>query len=210
MKKFVMMLVLLLSTAAFMPSSQQKTINRVSGSVVRITGTHKLTDPFQIFFNGGEEYVHYVCSGFVIAPQLVLTANHCLSESMEADGLPVTILNASEELDLGLLDVKTDKPALELRTDTLSIGEEVMARGYGYGYNVMVTTFHKVTVLAVKPNSDMPVCVLYLSPFIGGMSGGPVVDNKGRVVGIVQWSATEAGFGVNALALRFFLSGFVE
>jgi hypothetical protein len=39
------------------------------------------------------------------------------------------------------------------------------------------------------------------------MSGGPITDYQGRVVGIIQQTNEGIGYGVNALTIRTFLLG---
>ena len=41
--------------------------------------------------------------------------------------------------------------------------------------------------------------------FIGGMSGGPVFDINGDVVGVVQRGTEQIGYGVNTATLLEFL-----
>ena len=81
-------------------------VDKVSSSVVRVTGEAEV----MTFF--GPQHVTYVCSGEVIAVNRVLTAAHCVGESLKADGKPATALSINESYDLALLVVVTDKPAL--------------------------------------------------------------------------------------------------
>ena len=85
-------------------------------------------------------------------------------------------------------------------------GEYVRAIGYGHSLGFPLVTPHNVQNIAYNLDGDgHPTVVMYMGAFISGMSGGPVFDKVGRVVGMVQRSSSVIGVGVNADALRQFL-----
>lgn len=206
MHKFLLPFVLL--AQLFSPTSYTRMVDHASASIVRITGTIHLDNPLEIFFYGTDT-VYYVCSGFVIAPHRVLTANHCLEDKhLLVDGKPVSILKAEKFVDLALLSVDdTDKPVLTVRAEPVERFEKVTSIGYGYGFTKLLATDHKVILVDYKADKSLPPMIIVEHPYIGGMSGGPLVDMDGNVVGVIQDSSNEAGFSVNSLTIRVFLLG---
>lgn len=125
-----------------------------------------------------------VCAGFVVnAPRgEAITARHCVPDDEDTllivDGESSTIIKENQAF--ALVKVKEmSKPALDLRKDKPSLGEKVITFGYGYG---LYTIFQRT--VAAYYNGDL----LLDGPLAHGMSGGPAVDEQGRVVGINQMS----------------------
>ncbi len=149
---------------------------------------------------------HYSCTGFAIAKRRVLTAAHCNGKDMTADGIHAILLKADVQSDLMLLEVGTGRKPMTFRDTPVVRFEELTAIGYGYGW-------HYLTVLTVHPIL-VDVTVEGMAPgmfvqggYIGGMSGGPVIDMDGYVVGIVQRTSEGVGYGVTALTIKAFLLG---
>ncbi len=177
---------------------------RAASSIVRVTGTVQIIDFFQGPLQGT-----YVCSGEVIAPNRVLTAAHCVGDAMLADGVPVLhVLGTDKFYDLALLDVPTAKPALVLRDGDAVVNEPLLAMGYAWGYNVITTLqVHPILVNIIPYKGGAPG-ILVQGAYIGGMSGGPVIDRYGEMVGIVQQRTEDgAGYGVGSVVIRAFLLG---
>jgi S1-C subfamily serine protease len=150
------------------------------------------------------------CTGFVIdaARGHVLSASHCVGEELYADHKPATIvaLFPRPNHDLVVLKVSDieDRPALKLADGNPEIGEDVAS--YGWGYALDRPLFRQASI----SDDDMhipedgvggPFMVIDAS-FIGGQSGGPVVNSHGDVVMIVQRGTPAAGFGVGAKILK--------
>lgn len=172
-----------------------RVIDRASASVLRI--------------NGIEDGLSYTCTGFVVAPQLVLTAEHCIGEKMLADGQPVTVLRESEKkTDLALLAVPTTKQPLILRESDLKRFDVVHGIGYAMGMDYLTVSFSRVNAVNRSPDRDDMLPGLIVMPgYMGGMSGGPVIDEDGLVVGMCQQSNKGVGYGVGTLIMRAFLVG---
>ena len=140
------------------------------------------------------------CTAFSINQQkgYYLTAAHCLGENMAmwkeattATGTQHTfrvlrVLGSSIELDLAVLEAAEGLQGLP-RGRVPNKGDEVASIGYAFGepepfiIGAIIThikearSYGRYRHIIMKDNQD-----------IGGMSGGPVVDTKGRLVGMVQ------------------------
>jgi S1-C subfamily serine protease len=161
---------------------------------------------------GGPVRGEYVCTGFAVDRGRILTAAHCLGDNMQANGNPVVVLKADAYYDLAALAMPTTMPALALREKDIERGEAVTAVGFGFGFTVP-TPIEAIVMLVnyQVPAQDVertyPPMHFYQPAFIGGMSGGPVVDESGRVIGMVQMSGEGVGLGVSTLIMRAFLLG---
>jgi Trypsin-like peptidase domain len=193
----------------FHPSSDPYTrmVNKTEMSIVRITGEKDAVNMF-----GQPVHFAYVCTGEVIAPGRVLSAAHCVGDNMKADLDALMPLKIDQSLDLALLTTDThQKPALKLRSTNALQFEQLTAIGYAFGYKdisvLLVTPF----LLDASPwtnedESPLAPGMIVEGEYIGGMSGGPVVDAKGLQVGIIQQGGSGVGYGVEASTIRAFLA----
>lgn len=169
-------------------------VTRVQSSIVRITGA---TD------EGGT----YVCTGFVIAPNRVLTAAHCVADAMIADGTSVNVLKKDTSTDLAVLNVFSPKSPLVLRERQAERFENATPIGYAFGWTTIYAMQAHVALVDISPAEDIAPGLILDQACIGGQSGGPIVDDTGSVIGIVQQSAKSTCFGVGTLIIRAFLVG---
>jgi serine protease Do len=155
------------------------------------------------------------CSGFVINTErdLVLSALHCEGDAYtEIDGEPATVVFRDRKKDLMVLWLDgLDKPALRIATSNATLGSEVGSLGYGYSLEKPLFRTAHVSQVAVDPDaSDFPRPVLAIdAAYVGGQSGGPVINTIGEVVGIVQFGTDRVGMGVEAKTLRDRLKKFL-
>ena len=173
-----------------------KMVDRVSASVVRIT----------VVMDEGQ----HTCSGEVIGVNRVLTAGHCFGESIQADGIQAKVLKVDKWADLMVLSVLTSKPAIEFRDSDVVRFEDLTAIGYAFGWSKLSVTQVRAYLLNIDPfdaNNEMAPGLIVQGTYIGGMSGGPVVDADGRMVGIVQQANQGIGYGVGTQLMRAFLLG---
>ncbi len=144
-------------------------------------------------------------SGFFLGPDgLVLTAAHVVSsgkvELKTRDGrtIQATVARISHKSDVALLSVgKSDvpRPCLELDLTPRSPGQDIYAIGSPASEDLAFSLSRGI-VSGVRTISDVPLLQTdaSLSP---GNSGGALVEQKGRVVGVV--SRKIAGHAVEGL-----------
>lgn len=183
-------------------STYQRMVQRVEGSVVRITGSAHFQTPF------GVQYAEYVCTGSVIGPNLVLTAAHCLGEHMTIDGFPVqSSAGSGVEQDLGVIHGPTAKTPLTFAKQWRWM-ESVTAIGYGNGWDTLSVAHGPIIILShdgwVEGSGKGLIMGMSVVP---GMSGGPIVDNDGEIVGVTQ-QGNDAGqsYGVSTKTVLAWLT----
>jgi len=146
------------------------------------------------------------CTAFSInqRSKLYLTAYHCtqpfMSDSAEAevpmlDGQPLAFAFKDESRDLAILVGPIARPALFVRERPLLVGDPVGSYGYGYGMLSPMFRLANVSVFVKDPQGlDW---MLLDNALIGGMSGGPIVDSQGRLVGVNARSDYMTGFSLS-------------
>lgn len=148
-----------------------------------------------------------LCTGIVLAPNRVLTAAHCVGEAMQADGQAAILLKSDEFYDLAWLNVLTPRPALLLADVPPHDNDEVQAYGYAWGWDRLTMLTCRVIHVDFSPNPKMPVGVFTQGGYIPGMSGGPVVNSRSELIGIIQQTNDGVGYGVGVQLIRAFLLG---
>ena len=152
-------------------------------------------------------------TGFVAAPGIIATNAHVIrqelvgnlkatfpSENKNAAGpFPVRLIYKDSERDLALLQVESAAAPLELaRLSEFPKGEDIIIIGNPGGLGGMVNLENAVTRGVLSAEADFRGQRWYqLSMSVNpGNSGGPVLDSRGRVIGIVTLKARkEEGHG---------------
>jgi S1-C subfamily serine protease len=150
------------------------------------------------------------CSGFVVNEQedYVLTAKHCgeddLTKLVAVDKIPAKVVATDIQKDLLVLHVPgIDRPALKFATADPVYGQVVASFGYGGGYERPMLRISTVSQpAALVPDAGPGEWVQLGGGFIGGQSGGPVVNEAGEVIAIVQMSTPTMGIGRSAEEIR--------
>ncbi len=152
-------------------------------------------------------------SGFYVSRDgLVLTNAHVVENATTVgivlhDGtrLTGTVLEKAKKTDLALVQVPvaTSVPIPLADGDTLQVGAWAAAIGHGRGG---IWTFLTGMVSNIYPDDQGRSVFQTQIPLNQGASGGPIVDRKGRVIGVVTAKLRDAegiNFAINiAVALR--------
>lgn len=150
------------------------------------------------------EVTNNVGSGVIIREDgLIVTNEHLLRDAqnvyvMLQDGTPAaaTVLGIDPDTDLALLDIDaTDLPTIEMgRSDTLEIGDVVLAIGNAFGIGQTVTQ----GIVSATDRADLNLS--RIEQFVQtdasinpGNSGGALVDTYGRLVAINSAVINPAG-----------------
>lgn len=130
-------------------------------------------------------------TGFYVAPTMLVTAAHviegCSAVAM-IDGTPLDIVASDSTLDLAVLSGATDAGAwLKLSAlEVPKLGESVTALGYPYytslDQGLTVTSGNVSALRGIDGSSNR---VMITAPVQPGNSGGPLLNKKGAVIGVV-------------------------
>jgi len=140
------------------------------------------------------------CTGFVVAPHRALTASHCIHDAagFTVDGEPSVALKRDKYFALVMVSPASgSKPALAL-AKRVRIGDRVYS--FGFAWAMGMFTFGR-GVASIK-DGDFALD----GPLAPGMSGGPVVNLAGEIVGINQAANNVIGIVCGAGELREFIS----
>jgi S1-C subfamily serine protease len=165
-------------------------------------------------------------SGFVIAREgLALTNSHVvdgqtrlLAVTADGDRVDAKVVGDDPATDLALLDLAAgDLPHTEVGdSDTLRVGQLVIAMGSPFGLHSTVST-GVVSALGrsmrARDGRLIENVVQHAAPINPGNSGGPLVDSRGRVVGIntaVIPLGQGIGFAVPSSTARWVVTDFLE
>jgi formylglycine-generating enzyme required for sulfatase activity len=124
----------------------------------------------------------------------------------EQQKVAARIARIAKESDLALLFVAalTDSPALPLGDDSmLTETQEVVAFGYPFGSDLALgqgeypaTTVSTGRISALRKTQGQLVAIQLEGALNPGNSGGPVLNNRGEVIGIVEAGIPGAGINV--------------
>ena len=158
-------------------------------------------------------------SGFIVsADGYALTNSHVArgrkalrATTEDGDSLDATLVGDDPATDLALIRLAArELPAAELGdSDALQVGQLVIAMGHPLGFRSTVST-GVVSALGRAMRSEqgrlIESVVQHTAPLNPGNSGGPLVDSRGRVVGIntaIIAMAQGLGFAVPATTAQW-------
>ncbi len=154
------------------------------------------------------------CTGFLINSRAkdrddndvdyVLTAAHCEAAKLWADQAEAKVIAKNKEKDLIVLSIEdSGRPALKLAKENPPVGEEVASFGYGYGLEKPMLRLTHIAAETYIPYEGIGGPLFMTdATFVGGQSGGPVINAAGEVVMVVQMGTGSVGMGVGADTIR--------
>ena len=196
-------------------------VEDVMPSIVSITSkTLVSSGRFGFSYYGGEQYTEGAGSGIIVGKSdkelLILTNNHVVSGAKELSvqfinekSYDATIKGTSERKDIAVISIKlSDLDAATIETiriatlgdsNTLKVGDGVIAIGNALGYGQSVTT-GVVSALNREVSIDnYTYKMIQIDAAInGGNSGGALLDASGAVVGINSAKYSSSGYSNEA------------
>jgi len=134
-------------------------------------------------------------TGFVVAPGFIVTNDHVIDscggiEIISSDGKrPAILVDREPVIDLALLRVYgMSSSVAPLRVDIpIELGEGIMIFGFPLTGALSSTgNFTTGNVSSLRGLNDSAGVIQITAPVQPGNSGGPILDDHGRVVGVVQ------------------------
>jgi S1-C subfamily serine protease len=139
----------------------------------------------------GDRVAQGTGTGFFVGAHILVTADHVVGECDHvalADGTDLVPLGADASLDVAVFASPTAAPAwfaLAPKADA-RLGQRVLAAGFPY-YSIVGTSLNLTggNVSALAGVNDDSRFFTFTAPVQPGNSGGPLIDAKGQVTGLV-------------------------
>lgn len=177
----------------------QKVFAKAAGSVVTVVCLDGFKKPSKF----GSGFVVGDGAQVVTNQHVVEGANEVVVKTPDSKVIKVKVVDTDSVQDLALLKLEGQGPPLELAEELPQVGQEVAAIGSPEGLERTLSTG---IVSALRKLGGREV-VQITAPVSHGSSGGPVLDESGRVVGVATFVAKEGqnlNFAVPSTAvLRF-------
>ncbi|MGD9967627.1 MAG: serine protease [Hyphomonadaceae bacterium] len=193
------------------PAAAQTSVDESARGIVRVVVILQTGEGRMLYGSG---------SGFVVAPNLVVTNAHVVAPARqraeyelaivppEGDGLiPARIIRFSPLNELALLEFSggPDLPALSISTVQPSPGDGVVAMGYpdvdyqgATGADLLRpappsrTSGQISSLRETAPTGEAIPSINHQAVISSGSSGGPLLDECGRVIGVNSWHVSGA------------------
>ncbi len=194
----------IISALIFPAFTHKSTINKAQSSIVHVLGEREL---------GPALYGQYTCTGFMVDNHVAITAAHCEGDNVTMDGLKAAFIKDDKVNDLATYYVESSKGPVKFVKSQPTRFEQVYGIGYALGISAPTVTYNRVLFgdeVGVVQGGAGRAGLYVTGDYVPGMSGGPVVNWKGDVVGMIQQSNTGIGFGVTAKTILNFLGVYVR
>lgn len=184
------------------PEAKIKIVRRVQGAVAKVS--------FLKFHNGVR--ARYVCTGFLVTRELLVTNQHCVSDDSvcrstkvlfgymlnnqglipeveQYDCAGIVVVNADSDVTLLRLSESANEKwgVLKLATQDVKKGDRLFVIQHPAGEPKQISdincTVLDIPVAGVKPGLDLA----HSCDTMGGSSGSPVFNQLGEVVGLHHW-----------------------
>lgn len=137
------------------------------------------------------------CTGFVIDPAgRIATAAHCTDdvEWIKADGIDTYVIVKRGWISI-LNGIPGSKPPLQFAKKKPQILEKVWAFGSPGGWGMFVFE-RQITAILAPEDADPKHDDIFIDGGLApGMSGGPIVNQKGEVIAVNQMTFESFGMG---------------
>ena len=190
------------------------------GAILAMSATHSHASQLNTNFNTDSvKYIECVNgikkdtiymnsgSGVVINYNMVLTAMHVVyGAQCTIDHQPVKVIAASKTLDVAVLSVKLPPgtPVAKFSCEGYQFGSSYTSYGFSSKNPIYEPVVRTRDVTFTNPNDHFPFIVQNLSGLHGlvlqGMSGGPIIDQNGVVIGINNGSDSHSVVGSRPLS----------
>jgi len=145
-------------------------------------------------------------SGFIIDPRgYVLTAQHVIDKAKEieirlADSqrLPARVIAADSQIDIAILKIPTERelPILPLGdSDAIRVGDLAVVFGYPFGRESSMNMGIVSRAGRSYPDSASFEFIQTDAGGYPGGSGGPLLDSKGHVIGMITMASERGNMG---------------
>lgn len=156
---------------------------------------------------GADGSIQGSCSGFVINSEkkYLLTAAHCDGEKVLANGTPTYKMWKDERKDLMVLrasGLEDGLSAFKVANKDPQLGDEVASLGYGMGLEKPMFRIAHISIEKVDIEGLSGPFIMVDAAFVGGQSGGAVINPAGELVMIVQRGTESLGIGVGAETIK--------
>lgn len=147
------------------------------------------------------------CSGFVISvtKKYVATAAHCDAERLLVNGTQSYRMYKDARKDLMVLrasELEGLTAAFTLAPHDPKVGEEVASIGFGFALEKAMFRISHISIANLDVEGLSGPFFMTDAGFMPGQSGGPVVNDKGEIVAIVQRGNQGLGLGVGADVIK--------
>lgn len=123
-------------------------------------------------------------TAFRIGPHHLLSAAHVTAmHGCAIDGAPATVIQQDGARDFAQIDANVPGPGLKVSCEGYRAGEWVWAVGYAHGAPFQTAIALYATYLKAGDGKRVLIGPYTVIP---GMSGGPIMNARGEVVGIVN------------------------
>ena len=145
--------------------------------------------------------------GYAITSRHVIQGNlNLLAVLNDQNEFPLTVISSSNKYDLALLMVITRQkiPFLSIRDARIPLipGERLFAIGTSAGFQATITDGVFTGFRLIKATKEK--VIQFSAPINQGNSGGPLIDQNGNAVGVVNWKYLMRG-GIPVSGLGFAL-----
>lgn len=127
-------------------------------------------------------------SGSYIDADLILTAAHVASGRVcKVDGFPAETVHVDGKLDIAVIRTAfPQKGRISISCQKPKSGDQVFAVGYAHGEDFVVQRYAATGTKASRFHGPFAGLTVFKGHGYGGMSGGPIFDGSGQMVGILN------------------------